>query len=215
MKKNKINPPAGEKIKESRELALHYMETLVDVARESFLILDHNMRVISANPTFYKVFKVLPKETEGRLLYKLGNGQWNIPELQKLLENILPNKKIVKDYEVKHIFPDIGEKSMQLNAKQIDTVQLIILAIEDITIKEELEEKLAKYTKGLEVQIAERTETLATKIKELESVNKSMVGRELKMVELKKEIEILKKKSKNGNGKKGNGKNGRNNHKNR
>jgi len=195
--------------KESKELALHYMQTLVDVARESFLILDHDLRVISANPTFYETFRVTPAQTENKFLYKLGNGQWNIPELQKLLEEILPEKKIVKDYEVKHTFETIEEKTMQLNARQIDTVQLIILAIEDITVREQLEEKLSEYTKGLEVKVAERTKELEKKIAELEIANKNMVGRELKMVELKKEIENLKKKVKNGNG---NGKNG--NHKN-
>ena len=215
--------------KESRELALHYMATLVDVARESFLILDRDLRVISANPTFYKAFQVSSKETENQLLYELGNGQWNIPELRKLMEEILPRKKVVKDYEVKHVFETIGEKIMLLNARQIDTVQLIILAIEDVTIKEDLVEKLAKYTKGLEAQVAERTAELAKRIKELELVNRSMVGRELKMVELKKEIEDLKEKvnngsprsssggagnGKNGNGS-GNGKNGNGNHKSR
>ena len=211
MKNEKVNPPVGGNLKKDKELALHYMSTLVDVARESFLILDSDFRVISANPTFYDVFKVLPKETENRSLYELGNGQWNIPELKKLSEEILPKKKVVKDYEVRHVFPIIGEKTMLLNARQIDTVQLIILAIEDITVKENLEEKLAEYTKGLEDKIVQRTTELAKRIEELETLNKTMIGRELKMVELKKEIENLKKRARNGNG---NHKNSNGNHKN-
>ena len=186
--------------KESKEVALHYMKTLVDVARESFLILDAELRVVQANPTFYSNFKVTSKETEGVLLYKLGNGQWDIPELKKLLEKVLPEKKDVRDYEVTHIFETIGKKTILLNAKQIDSVQLIIIAMEDVTDRKNLEGKLAEYTKGLEAKVTERTAELTKKIEELESVNKSMVGRELKMVELKKEIENLKKKSKNGNG---------------
>src|SRR3989338_11212938 len=95
-KKSKVN-----ELKETKELALHYMQTLVDVARESFLILDRDLRVISANPTFYEVFRVSPKETENTLLYDLGNCQWNIAELRSLLEDILPQKEVVRDYVVK------------------------------------------------------------------------------------------------------------------
>jgi nitrogen-specific signal transduction histidine kinase len=197
--------------KELKELALSYMKILIDVARESFLILDTNLQVISANPIFYQVFHVSSDQTENKFIYELGNGQWNIPVFKSLLENILPEKKIIKDYEVTHVFETIGEKTMLLNAKQIDTVQLIILAIEDITDRKQLEEKLADYTKELEVKVTQRTEELADRVKELETLNKNMVGRELKMMELKKEIEICKKQIKNGNGKNGNGKNGNGN----
>jgi nitrogen-specific signal transduction histidine kinase len=180
--------------KDSKELALHYMKTLVDVARESFLILDSDLRVVEANPTFYDNFKVTSKETENVLVYKLGNGQWDIPELKKLLEEILPKKKEVRNYDVTHVFETIGEKTIVLNAKQIDSSQLIIIAMEDVTEKKGLEGKLAEYAKGLEIEVAKRTKELSDKIKELETLNKTMVGRELKMVELKKEIEELKKK---------------------
>jgi len=202
------NNQVKSELKESKELALHYMQTLVDVARESFLILDSNIRVISANPVFYQNFQVTPAQTENRLLYELGNGQWNIPELKHLMEEILPEKKVVKDYEVTHTFEVIGKKTILLNARQIDTVQLIILAMEDITVKENLEQKLAKFAKEQEAKIKQQTAELADRVKELEETNKSMVGRELKMVELKKEIANLKKKLGNGNGKNGNGKNG-------
>jgi len=178
---------------ESKKLALHYMTTLADAARESFLILDFDLRVMSANPTFYQNFQVLPAQTESRFLYELGDGQWNISELRRLLEDILPDKKVVKDYEVKHIFPTIGEKTILLNARRIDTSQLIILAMEDITVRKELEVKLADYTRGLETKVAERTRELADRVEELEQLNKTMVGRELKMIELKNEIEDLKK----------------------
>jgi hypothetical protein len=206
MKKKKTN---GGKFAESKQTALHYMASLVEVARESFLILDPTLRIISANPTFYQAFRVLTKKTEGKFIYELGNGQWNIPKLKKLLEEILPKNKIVKNYEVNHIFETIGKKTMLLNARQLDSVQLIILAIEDITEKKNLEEKLADYTKGLEAKVAEHTTELADRIKELEELNKTMVGRELRMVELKKEIQGLKKMAGNGNGKNGNGKKGK------
>ena len=179
--------------KESKQLALHYMKTLTDVARESFLILGPDLKVISANPIFYGTFKVSQNETEGKLLFDLGNGQWDIAELKELLRKILPEKKIVNDYEVKHNFETIGEKIMLLNAGQIDSVQLIILAIEDISVRKGLEKKLAEHAKDLETGIAARTSELSLRVKELESLNKAMVGRELKMAELKKEIENIKK----------------------
>lgn len=190
--KNKIEYDSS---KDTKEEALHYMKTLVDVARESFLILDADLRVIEGNPTFYKSFQVTAEETEDVLFYKLGNGQWNIPELKSLLEEILPEKKEVRDYGVTHTFEIIGKKTILLNAKQVDSVQLIILALEDISDKTGLEAKLADYAKSLESTIAKRTEQLDSRIKELEELNESMVGRELKMVELKKEIEELRKSS--------------------
>ncbi len=187
----------NKKQSDSKEQALHYMKTLVDVARESFLILDSDLRVVEANPTFYQTFKVTPEETKNVLLYKLGNGQWDIPELKSLLEEILPDKKEVRDYEVTHTFESIGTKTIVLNAKQIDSVYLIILAMEDITEKAKLKGKLDEYTKELEIKVTERTKELSDRIKELEVLNKTMIGRELKMVELKKENEELKKADKN------------------
>jgi hypothetical protein len=184
---------------ESKELALHYFKTLVEVARESFLILDQDIRVVSGNPTFYQNFQVEPDQTENRLLYELGNGQWDIPELRSLMEDILPDKKVVRNYEVKHVFEKIGERTILLNARQIDTVQLIIVAMEDITEKKTLETKLAEYTKGLEVKVAEQTTDLTNKVGELETMNKAMVGRELKMIELKEKNEDLTKQIDNQN----------------
>lgn len=181
------------------KLALRYMTTLTAVAREPFLILNSDLRVLSANTIFYQNFQVTPRQTENKILYNLGNGQWNIPKLKKLIKEILPKKKIVNNYEVKHIFEKIGAKTILLNARQIDSEQLIIIAMEDITTRKILEEKLTKHSKDLEFEVAKRTKELAARIKELEILNKSMVGRELKMVELKKEIENIKKRLKNGN----------------
>ena len=177
-----------------KEVALGYMKIFAEIARESFLVLDSELRVISANSVFYEIFKVTPKETENKLLYDLGNRQWDIPELKRLLSEILPEKKVVRNYEVSHLFEDIGERTMLLNARQIDSIQLIIIAIEDISVRKRIEVELAEHTKNLELKVKQQTKKLAERIKELESANKIMVGRELKMVELKKEIELLKEK---------------------
>jgi hypothetical protein len=92
--------------------------------------------VKSASRSFYEAFASTPAETEGRLVYDLGNGQWNIPRLRELLENILPNDGRVEDFEVSHDFPHLGTRRMMLNARRIEPQpgrKLILLYIEDVT----------------------------------------------------------------------------------
>lgn len=174
------------------EFALHYIKTFSDTAREPLLILTQDLNVVEANKSFYKNFQVTEEETKNRLVYDLGNGQWNIPELRTLLEHILPEKKVFNDFEMSHEFPNIGLKVMLLNARQLDGTKQILLAIEDITLQRAIEIKLAHYTRDLEKGIAEKTEELKARVDELMQLNKLMVGRELKMIELKKEIEDLR-----------------------
>jgi hypothetical protein len=192
MKKNKPVNDAPTKKEEDAEIALHYIKTFSDTAREPFLILDSKLIVVGANESFYRNFHVTRKETENKLVYSLGNGQWKIPALKKLLENILPKKKVFNDFEVTHKFPTIGEKIMLLNARQLDGTKQILLAIEDVTTQRAIALKLAGYTKDLEKGIAGKTAELKIRIDELSAVNKMMVGRELKMAELKEEIVGLK-----------------------
>ena len=99
------------------------------------------------NSGFYNKFKTTEKETEGQYIYDLGDHQWDIPKLRELLEKVLPEKQRSEDFEVIHVFPHIGKKSMCLNARQIDNIngeQLILLAIEDITDKRKVEQGLAE-----------------------------------------------------------------------
>jgi two-component sensor histidine kinase/PAS domain-containing protein len=113
-----------------------YAEKLTDSIREALLVLDWDLRVKHANLTFYETFKVDPGETEGRMVYELGNGQWNIPVLRELLEDILPKEDSFDDFEVRHEFEDIGERVMILNGRRLDHLNLILLAIEDVTERE-------------------------------------------------------------------------------
>jgi len=147
---------------------LGYANSIIATLRESFLVLDKNLRIISTNHAFYTTFKVTGKDTIGRLLPDLGDRQWNIPKLLQLLKQILPEKKIVKDYEVEHKFEQIGQRVMVLNACQlrvpkkiagiiavgIREEELILLAIEDITkqkrLQIELEESEERYRRAFE-----------------------------------------------------------------
>ncbi len=118
-------------------------EDIVETVREPLIVLDSDLRVLSANRSFYKSFKVTPEETIGNLIYDLGNRQWDIPRLRTLLEDILPKNNKFDDYEVEHIFSNIGHKIMLLNARRITHKekgsQMILLAIEDITKFRKLE----------------------------------------------------------------------------
>ena len=173
-------------------VAWTYIRTVVDTVREPFLILDEKLRVISANKTFYSFFRVKQGSTENELVYDLGNGQWNIPRLRSLLEEILPKNTFFEGFEVEHTFPVIGKKIMMLNARRIHTsheeIPIILLAMEDITTQKEFENEKKTYTKRLELEVDKRTSELKTRVKELEQINKSMVNRELKMIELKDEL---------------------------
>jgi len=129
-----------------------YTEGIVKTIRDPLLILDHDLRVKRATSGFYQKFKLTERETEGLYIYELANHQWDIPGLRMLLENILPAKKEMEDFEVEQLFPKVGKRSMCLNARQIDNVngeQLILLAIEDITDKRKIEQGLAEVERLL------------------------------------------------------------------
>jgi two-component system, chemotaxis family, CheB/CheR fusion protein len=144
------------------ELALleakEYAEAIVMTIPDALLVLDEALRVRSANEAFYEAFHVSGRETEGVLVYELGNGQWNIPELRRLLEKILPENKVFTGYEVTHTFQDIGRRSMLLNGRRLDSMQLILLAITDITRRKEAEEGLRATLETMEERVQARTE---------------------------------------------------------
>ena len=152
-----------------------YIKTVVDTAREPFLILDKDLRVMVANESFYRTFHVDQMDTEKKLVYELGDGQWNIPALRRLLENILPKNTFFKGFEVTHDFPIVGRKVMILNARQIyreDTSAkhfppIILLAMEDITEMMAVAEKFAKHTNEFESTIIDRTDKLEGMLSEL------------------------------------------------
>ena len=108
-------------------------EAIVDAIREPLLVLDPDFRVIAASRSFYRTFAVTPRKTQGQLLFELGDGQWNIPGLRALLEDIIPKRRTVEAYEVEHEFPSIGWRVMLLNARRVfdenGSASAILLAI--------------------------------------------------------------------------------------
>lgn len=124
--------------------ARSYAENIVETVREPLIVLDGDLKIVSVNRSFYQTFKVTPSETLGRLVYDLGNRQWDIPKLRILLEEILPKHTNIGSFEVEHVFPTVGHKIMRLNARQIRQEgvigrKMILLAAEDITRFKRLE----------------------------------------------------------------------------
>src|SRR5437660_10343980 len=124
-----------------------YALNIVDTVREPLLILDTTLRVRSANRAFYQTFHVSPEETVDRLIYELGNGQWDIPDLRTLLEDVVPKSSVFNDFELEHTFPVIGRRVMLLNARRLEAGhhgELLVLAMEDVTARKRAEEALLK-----------------------------------------------------------------------
>ena len=148
-----------EIIKKTADDVSEFAESIINTVREPLLALDQDLRVVTVSRSFYEVFKTKPEETVGQLIFDLGNKQWNIPKLRELLETILPQKTTFDNYEVEHDFATIGRRIMLLNARQIQRVlgkeRIILLAIEDITERREIENGLEKAHAELETLAVE------------------------------------------------------------
>ena len=129
-------------------------QQIVETIRDPLLVLTPDFRVQVANPAFYQLFHVSPAETEGQHIYQLGNGQWNIPELRTLLEEILPRNTVFNDYVVTHDFEQIGSRTIVLNARRLDHVECILLAMEDITVRQQAQDALRLHHELLAVTLA-------------------------------------------------------------
>jgi two-component sensor histidine kinase len=147
---------------------------IVDTVREPVLVLDSDLRVIAASRSFYSAFKVGPNDTQGRLLYALGDGQWDIPKLRVLLEKIIPEKGVMEGYEVEHEFPGLGHRTMRLNARQVfhesGTQTTILLGIEDVTVQRELEREKDELLRDKEVLFEELQHRVANSLQIIASI---------------------------------------------
>jgi chemotaxis protein methyltransferase CheR len=160
---------------------------VLESIREPILILDSALRVVKANQSFYQTFQVKPEETEGVTVYKLGNGQWDIPRLRELLENILPQHSVLNDFEVEHTFQTIGLRIMHLNARWIfreeSKSNLIFLSISDVTERE-------YYKRGLEGLVEKRMRDLIVAREEAEERKQLAEEAFLEIQVLKNQLEM-------------------------
>jgi chemotaxis protein methyltransferase CheR len=129
-------------------------QAIVNTIPEPFLVLDHEFRVMAASRSFYQVFKVDVDQTLGRLLFALGNGQWDIPALRTLLETVIPELTSMEGFEVEHDFPNVGRRSMLLNARKViyedSSISTILLAFIDVTAQRAAEQEKAELLRQTE-----------------------------------------------------------------
>src|ERR1700693_2767893 len=156
-----------------------YSQNIVDTVREPLLILDTTLRVRSGNRAFYQTFQVSLEETEERLIYELGNGQWDIPDLRTLLEDIVPKSSVFNDFQLEHDFPSIGRRVMLLNARKLQAGhhgELLVLAMEDVTERRRAEEEVAKAKEPAETANKTKSLFLANMSHELRTPLNAILG---------------------------------------
>jgi two-component sensor histidine kinase len=149
-------------------------QAIVDTVREPLIVLDHDLRVIAASRSFYLKFKVNRDDTQGKLLYDLGDGQWDIPKLRVLLEKIVPERGVMENYEVEHDFPGLGRRTMCLNARKVfyegDSHTTILLGIEDITEKLTLEREKDELLRQKDVLLDEMQHRVGNSLQIIASI---------------------------------------------
>lgn len=154
-----------------------YIKTVVNTVTQPFLLLDKDLKIIAANESFYSTFLEEAENIEQKFLYEIENGAWNVPELKKLLENIITEDSFVKGFEMKRDFPGVGSKHLVLSARRIYREiqeqkipsEIILLAMEDATELMRIAEVIIKHTNDKKLQMPERKVDLQKMINELES----------------------------------------------
>lgn len=147
---------------------------IVNTVREPLLVLDGELRIVAASRSFYSTFRSTPEDTEQRLLYALGDGQWDIASLRSLLEKVLPEHTSMEEYEVDNVFPDIGHRIMLLNARQVvygeDDTKTLLLAIEDVTARRAAERVMKQLLDEKELLLEEMQHRIANSLQIIASI---------------------------------------------
>ena len=153
--------------------------------RDPLIVLSADLRVHSANEAFYNTFKASPAETEGRLIFELGNGQWNIAKLRELVEDVILGSNSFNDFEVEHDFGQIGRRTFLVHARLLQgaasKAKMILLGVQDVTERKRAEaaliqaqKELQQHAQSLEKTVAERTAALRETVRELEAFSYSI-----------------------------------------
>ena len=149
-------------------------QAIVNTVREPLLVLDKDLRVVAASRSFYETFQADRQETQGRLLYTLGDGQWDIPALRTLLEKVVPEHSVMDDYEVEHEFPKIGRRTMLLNARTVISENsadaALLLAIEDVSERRAHERELEHLVRQKELLLEEMRHRIANSLQIIASI---------------------------------------------
>jgi two-component system CheB/CheR fusion protein len=162
-----------------------YAETVIRTVPDPLIVLKANLRVHSANEAFYSTFKVSPAETEGRSIFELGNGKWDLPELRKLLEEVIPRSNSFDEFEFAQDFERIGHRTFLVNARMLKGpeggVKMVLLGMQDVSQRKRVEAALAQaqheleqHARGLEQIVGERTVALRETVRELEAFSYSI-----------------------------------------
>ena len=192
----KLLTPALEKRASQPGAGTALVIDIMQTIGEPLLVLDLNLGVISANRSFYNFFKVTPEKTAGKHIYDLGNRQWDILELRTLLEDIIAKNNSFDNYEIEHEFLGIGRKTVLLNARCINQEEItppppkakvVLLAIEDVTDRREIENGLGKARKELEATKISKDKAREYSENIIDTVHESLIAldQDLRLVEPK------------------------------
>ena len=168
------SPPAGvltwpkSRLVADLDDASALAQAIVDTIRDPLLVLDQDLRVVTANRTFHQTFRMSCQDIQGRPVYGLGDGQWDIPELRLLLEEVAPQRAVMEAYEVERNFPAIGRRSMLLNAREVfnqrSAPTLILLTFEDVTERRAAEREIAELLQQKETLLQEMQHRVANSL---------------------------------------------------